>query len=264
MSRGVAGKAKTAKRVIEIFEYFDDGHRQATVMDIVRRYKRPQSSTSELMANLVEMGLLYKDPLTRTYTPTPRVAILGAVAQPSAVRDGRLWTQIEKLSGQSGLSVALLGMVGPKAQVFHGVVGARAGNAQLRGGAQASLVDTAAGLLFLSTLSSDRRDGMLRRLNAEASAERKFDLNAVRDRVEVCARDGFVVGAAGFGVSAQMCAVLAPLEAGERPLALGFVYPPSNDIHVEDLVSLLNVSVRSCVDADISDSVPSEALFSAA
>src|SRR5438093_10206017 len=73
-----ANKAKTARRVIEVLEYFDEQNPHATVMDIVRRYKRPQSSTSELLASLVEMGILYKDAASRSYTPTPRAALLGS------------------------------------------------------------------------------------------------------------------------------------------------------------------------------------------
>ena len=41
-----SNKAKIARRVVEVLDYFDDEHPQATVMDIVRRYNRPQSSTS--------------------------------------------------------------------------------------------------------------------------------------------------------------------------------------------------------------------------
>ena len=59
VTSGSSNKAKIARRVIEVLEYFDDNHREATVMDIVRRYNRPQSSTSELLSSLVDLGLLY-------------------------------------------------------------------------------------------------------------------------------------------------------------------------------------------------------------
>ena len=62
---GSSNKAKIAKRVVEVLDFFDDDHREATVMDIVRRYNRPQSSTSELLSSLVELGLLYKDPYSK-------------------------------------------------------------------------------------------------------------------------------------------------------------------------------------------------------
>ena len=61
-----SNKAKIAKRVIEVLEFFDVEHPQATVMDIVRRYNRPQSSTSELLSSLVGLGLLYKDAYSRS------------------------------------------------------------------------------------------------------------------------------------------------------------------------------------------------------
>ena len=67
-----SNKAKIANRVIEVFDFFDENHTEATVMDIVRRYGRPQSSTSELLSSLVNLGLLYKDPQTRSYSPTWR------------------------------------------------------------------------------------------------------------------------------------------------------------------------------------------------
>ncbi len=85
-----SNKAKIARRVVEVLEYFDDAHRDATVMDIVRRYDRPQSSTSELLSSLVELGLLRKDREARTYSLTPRAALLGTGGQAGAVRDGRL------------------------------------------------------------------------------------------------------------------------------------------------------------------------------
>jgi hypothetical protein len=69
IGRGESNKAKIARRVIEVLEFFDEAHPRATVMDIVRRFNRPQSSTSELLSSLVDLGLLYKDPYSRSYTP---------------------------------------------------------------------------------------------------------------------------------------------------------------------------------------------------
>src|SRR5690349_9731690 len=93
---GSSNKAKIAKRVIEVLEFFDDNHREATVMDIVRRYDRPQSSTSELLSSLVELGLLYKDPYSRSYSLTPRAALLGTAGQEGPVRDGRLVKVVDR------------------------------------------------------------------------------------------------------------------------------------------------------------------------
>lgn len=247
-SKAKAGsnKAKIAKRVIEVFEYFDGRNRHATVMDIVRRYNRPQSSTSELMASLVEMGLLYKDPVSRSYTPTPRAAILCTRAQPSMVRDGKLWELIDRLAEDIGLGVVLMGMVGVNVQIFHSVPGAGGRDLALEGGSQDRLVDSAGGWLFLSTLPATRRDGILRRLNAEAQDEDRFDAAVLRRRVEHCARHGYAVGPAGFGAPHHMCAMLLPIEAGERPLALGIVCASAEAVDSTAVIAQLRRAVEHC------------------
>jgi len=241
-------KAKTARRVIEVLEFFDDQRRHATVMDIARRYKRPQSSTSELLAILVDMGLLYKDPSSRSYTPTPWAAMLGSLFQPSPVRDGRLSMLTDRLVAQTGLGTALMGMVGLNVQIYRWLAGAKslAFPSGLSGGAQKRLCESAAGWLLLSTLAPERRDGVIRRLRAETPTDRKFSAAVVSQRVQDCGRDGYAVGPAGFGVTAEMCAVLLPTEPGEHPMVLGFVYEPSDDIDRSALIALLQKSVLTC------------------
>jgi DNA-binding IclR family transcriptional regulator len=245
-------KAKTARRVIEVLEFFDEHNGQATVMDIARRYNRPQSSTSELLAILVEMGLLYKDPASRSYTPTPRAAMLGSLSQPGLIRDGRLSMLTNRLVCQTGLGTALLGMVGLSAQIFRWMAGTAPVETALpnglSGGLQERLCDSAAGWLLLATLSPDRREGILHRLRAEAPADRKFSHSFLSTRIQECGCQGYAVGPAGFGTTADMCAVLLPIEASERPIVLSFVYRPSAEIDPAALVTLLQKSVQRCVE----------------
>jgi DNA-binding IclR family transcriptional regulator len=241
-------KAKTARRVIEVLEFFDEQNRHATVMDIARRYKRPQSSTSELLAILVEMGLLYKDPNSRSFTPTPRAAMLGSVFQPGPVRDGRLSMLTERLSAQTGLGVAVLGMVGLDVQIFRWMGGVQPIAAALphglAGGAQARLCESAAGWLLLSTVAAERREGLLRRLRAEAPADHKFNTAALSEQIQACADQGYAIGPAGFGSSAETCGLLLPAEPGGRPMVLAFVYQPCEQINALNLVGLLQRSVQ--------------------
>jgi DNA-binding IclR family transcriptional regulator len=258
-------KAKTAQRVIEVLDFFDEQHRHATVMDIARRYNRPQSSTSELLASLVDLGLLYKDAGSRSYTLTPRAAILGSLSQPRLVRDGRLSTMIDDLRSQTGLGVALIGMVGPNAQIFRWKPGlqrldAKAGGG-LSGGAQERLSETAAGWLLLSTLPQQRREGLLRRLNAEAPDNRKFNHPAMSARIQECGRSGFAAGPAGFGLSAASVTILLAGEPDDRPMALGFVYDPAADIDPAGLVALLQRAAQRCAagDPDMSISIANAA-----
>jgi hypothetical protein len=88
---------------------------------------------------------------------------------------------------------------------------------------------------------------MLRRLNAEAGNEHKFNPSVANVRIEECARRGHATGPAGFETNSSMAAILLPRDPGERPLALALVHPVSERIDPEALVGLLQRSVERCL-----------------
>lgn len=220
-----SNKAKIAKRVIEVFEFFGGASQPATVMDIARRYGRPQSSTSELLSSLVEMGLLYKDPASRSFMPTPRLATLGLAAQPETIRDGRLFNYMDRLAQTTRKTVGLFGIVGTHVQVFRWISPARPLSREIGCGSSELLSNSTAGLLLLSMLPTEQARGMLWRLNAEAAPDARFDHAEMVERVTEMRRKGHASGESGFIATARMSAVLLPRYTDERPLALGVLYP---------------------------------------
>ncbi len=262
-----SNKAKIAKRVIEVLDYFDDENREATVMDIVRRYNRPQSSTSELLSSLVDLGLLYKDPYSRSYSLSPRAALLGTNGQSGMARDGRIVRLIDRLSAQTGLAVALYGMVGLNAQIVSWRSGTRQNTSKQRaihGGVQESLLESAIGWLMLSTIAQPRRDGAVRRLIAEASDDRKVPFAEMAGRIQRCIDAGAGVGAAGFGTSADTVAVLLPGQPGEHPMAIGLVFAPDSQINPEALVACIREAISACLLGEESAPAVLEAVANAA
>jgi len=245
-------KAKIARRVVEVLEFFDENHPQATVMDIVRRYDRPQSSTSELLSSLVDLGILYKDVQNRSYRPTPRAALLGGSVQAPIVRDGRLTVLLDRLHAQTGLSVALFGLVGIEAQVFNCRI-SKADDAGKVGenfcsGSMENLTNSVAGQLLLSTLSRPRREGIIRRLNAEADGDHMpySEMLALIDQYE---RAGKATGPSGFGVDAQICAALLPVYSVDQPMAVGFVFNRANNIDTDALEGTLKSAIMQMVES---------------
>lgn len=247
-------KAKIAKRVIEVFEFFNENNQKATVMDIVRRYGRPQSSTSELLATLVEMGLLYKDSRSRYYSPTPRLAALGTSAQPEIIRNGQLFAFMDRLAQATRHSVALFGMVGTQVQIFRLAPGPEPALREVGYGACEQLSASAAGLLLLSTLPAEQASKLLWRLNAEAPPEQKFNPVEAREQVAAMRRQGHAMGNAGFCPGVQMVATLLPRANTERPLALGLMYPAhAASIDAEALVATMNRGLAQCTPRGDSD-----------
>lgn len=251
-----ASKAKIARRVIEVFEYFGSNNQRVTVMDIARRYNWPQSSTSELLSSLAEMGLLYKDPISRSFSPTPRLATLGVSAQPEVIRDGRLFNYMDHLAKTTRKTVALFGMVGTHVQVFRWLSGPLPEASVIGCGSSELLSSSSAGLLLLSALHAEQSRRMLWRLNAEAPADAKFDQTEAVERVGRFRRHGHATGAAGFVRGAQMSAVLLPRASGERPLALGVLYAQDEAIDADALVETLKHGVGRLLSQDPDGAMP--------
>lgn len=241
-----SNKAKIARRVIEVLDYFDEHHHEATVMDIVRRYGRPQSSTSELLSSLVELGLLAKDPYARSYRLTPRAALLGASGQPEAVRDGRLVRLIDRLAAQTGLGTGLFAVSGLNAQLisWRSPSPAPAGPYS---GAQEPLCHSATGILLLSTIDRSRCEAIVRRLNAEAEDAAKFVHSDLMARIEACRQDGHAFGPAGFGTRAEALAMLVPVHCGGQPLVIAIHYGKDAKVNQPSLLQSVGEAMRSCL-----------------
>jgi len=238
-----SNKTKIAKRVVEVLEYFATGAESATVMDIVRKYGRPQSSTSELLGALVEMGLLYKDPFSRSYRPTPRMAALGQAAQPEPIADGRLFNYMDRLAQASRLGVGLFGMVGTHLQVFRWTGSTEIKDNALACGSSTLLSRSSIGLLLLSTLGLTQANKLMWRLNAEAPADDRINLAQAGELVASCERAGHVTGEAGVVPGAQATAIVLPPEICDRPLALAVIYRPRPSIDADALVTSLRHGV---------------------
>ena len=238
-----SNKTKIARRVIEVFEFFAAGNCRATVMDIVRSYGRPQSSTSELLGSLVEMGLLYKDPQTRSYAPTPRLAALGLAAQPEGIGNLRLFDYMDQLARTSRCSVGLFGIVGTHAQVFRLAHGADMSAQAIGSGKGALLNSGAIGLLLLSSQGLAQASKILWRLNAESLESQRCDLNQMKEQVARMADCGHASGASGFAPDTSATALLLPEGVGERRLAIGAIYKTGSAVDPDALVASMRHGV---------------------
>ncbi|TCM16575.1 DNA-binding IclR family transcriptional regulator [Novosphingobium sp. PhB165] len=244
-----SNKAKIARRVVEVLEYFDEAHPEATVMDLVRRYDRPQSSTSELMMSMVELGLLQKDHVTRAYKPTPRTALIGTAGQHQFVRDGSIVRLIDRLVEKTGLSVSLTTLVGLDSQIVHWRHGpqAMASTRELASGVKEQAQQSAAGLLMLSTIPMQRREGIVRRLNAEAPDDRKFQVAEVLAEIQAAGARRYLVGPIGFGSNAWGFSTLMPRQPDDRPMALNLIYGQNEPTSSSEIIKTVGTVMRQCL-----------------
>jgi len=158
---------KSAHRVLEILEYFDRDRRSATVMDMSRSLNYPQSSTSELLRCLTRLGYLHYNRARRTYSPTARVALLGAWVRPSLFRGGPVLSAIDTVARLTNETVVLATNTNYLTQFLHVIPGNNPRAIDLHGGETYSILHSPQGRLQLSTYRNELVRSAVHRLNAE-------------------------------------------------------------------------------------------------
>lgn len=215
---------KSAQRVIQVFEFFNDLRAGATVADIATALKIPQSSTSALLRSLHIMGYLSFDQETRTYRPTSRIALLGHWIEPLLVNEGPAINMARDLTDRSGLDsflatrnklyVQIIHRESAPGSKFHGQLGS--------GG---FLVRAASG----QALISDMPEREVTKLVVATNAQLKEGLPPVNtrelfDKLANVRTQGYAVGRPQRGDDFLTIAVRLPDKLAEA-MALGISAP---------------------------------------
>jgi DNA-binding IclR family transcriptional regulator len=212
MPRSLEAKSiKSAQRVFEVLEYFDQDHPEASVSDISRRYGYPQSSASELLSYMVHLGYLRRGSRGRTFRLSMRVAMLGTWVQPDLIRNGRLLRLMDDLANETGATVVLATNNGVRLRCLHVV--RRGVDAPEQGDCLPPL-HTAEGRALLLTSDRELVRKYVHRLNAEAESEQD------RIRFEDLAADLDASSARRVDGEGAAFAILIPNTDRGEPLAL--------------------------------------------
>ncbi|KKW91866.1 IclR family transcriptional regulator [Sphingobium chungbukense] len=167
MATSASRTIKSAHRVLEILEYFDQDRRVATVMEMSRTLNYPQSSTSELLRCLTRLGYLHYNRVRRTYSPTARVALLGAWVKPSLFRGGPVLSAIDEIAKLTGETVLLSTSSNYVLQHLHVIHGNNEHALDAHAGDQLSILHSTQGRLLLSSYRNEGIRSAVHRLNAE-------------------------------------------------------------------------------------------------
>lgn len=165
---------KSAGRVLEILEYFDDLQLPSTVMDIASALQYPQSSTSALLRSLVSMGYLDYDPYARTYVTSTRVALLGSWRDTQFFAEGAIIAMMKELNASTGDTVVLAVRNGLFVQYIHVIQAISPARLHMTLGTVRPIAASGAGYALLCTLSDAEVTRIIMRINAEAGPDEKL------------------------------------------------------------------------------------------
>jgi DNA-binding IclR family transcriptional regulator len=212
---------KSAGRVLEILEYFDDVRRPANVIEVASALGYPQSSTSVLLRSLVNCGYLAYDRIKRTYITSGRVSLLGQWANPSLVADGPILQFMHELNDRTGQTIMLAGRNGLNSQYVHVMQAKNPHRAHITLGTVRPLAGCSTGVALLSALSDAEVTRIVMRSRAEADdIESILTVREALALGSVCRRQGYLfMDSLVMSNTATLTALLPTY--GDGPFAVG-------------------------------------------
>jgi DNA-binding IclR family transcriptional regulator len=213
---------KSAGRVLEILEYFDDLQRQSTVMEIADALGYPQSSTSALLRSLVTMGYLNYDAHSRTYITSSRVALLGSWVNSPFFAEGAIISMMKDLNEQTHDTVVLGMRNGQHVQYIHVIQATSPARLHMTLGTARPLAASGAGYAVLSTMSDSEITRIVMRVNAEASeGEPLIKARELLDKIAVIREKGYAFTCDMVTRGGGMIAAPLPRMAGQPQMIVG-------------------------------------------
>lgn len=242
---------KTARRIFEVLEYFDEVQQPISLKDMSIHFGYPVSSASALLKSMVVMGYLDYDSYSRTYMPTMRIATLGNWVQGALFGEGRILALMKHMSEITKETISIGTQSDLFAQYIHIVPSQYAIRYHLKPGTVRPLARSGLGWLLLSARTDETIDRLLRRINIEETPDSRITLPDLMARVREVRKQGYVFSRHTVTAGAGVIGMLLPIRRHGRILAIGVGGPVDRLEEKKDqILSELRAGIAQFVDRD--------------
>lgn len=237
---------KSARRVLEVLEYFAERQRPATIEEIRQALDYPQSSTSVLLHSLTTLGYLSQETGTRRFQPTIRIALLGAWLIDDEGRARNPSAMMRRLSAATGDMIVLGTQQGMHAVYVKIEQATNPIRFHMKQGAYRPLCTTAIGRALLSGKSDREIGAIVRRANAErASDDPLISQSEVIEAIRQGRRLGYFLTKGSVTPGAAVLAVRLDGLDDHPPLAIGIGAPIDRiESELPNFVELLRKEIK--------------------
>ena len=218
---------KTAKRIFEVLEYFEDVKRPISLKEVSTKCDYPTSSAAALLKSMVVLGYLFYDSYDRTYLPTMRIAQMGGWLNAGLFGDSAILSLVDYVHGELDELVSISTQSDLHAQYIHCLQTSKRLRFEVKPGEVRPLAISGIGRTLLSGHTDVEIARLVRRINAVCAPEERIDLTALMKIINGIRRDGYMFSRHVVVQDAGVIAVLLPKRDFGRDLVLGVGGPVS-------------------------------------
>jgi len=222
-----ASTIKTAKRIFEVLEYFEDVKRPISLKEVATKCDYPTSSAAALLKSMVVLGYLFYDSYNRTYLPTMRIAQMGGWLNTGLFGDNAILVLADHVHQKLDELVSISTQSDLHAQYIHCLQTSKRLRFEVKPGEVRPLAISGIGRTLLSGHTDGEIERLVRRINAVCPPEERIELDALMKIINGIRRDGYMFSRHIIVQDAGVIAVLLPKRDFGRDLVLGVGGPVS-------------------------------------
>ncbi|MGE0623438.1 MAG: IclR family transcriptional regulator [Pseudomonadales bacterium] len=224
MSPSSANVVKSAARVLEIFELFDELRRPVSINEVADCLGYPHSSAAALLRSLENLGYLEYDSIEKEFFPSIRISMLGHWIEHESLPVKAVQRLMQELLDATQCTVIAAIRSGVHVQYIKVLQGTTAIRYHVKPGTRRLLHATTLGRVLLSQYDSPEAGRLL-----QQSMRRDPDCKASYDdlwRAITRARErGFAICTGLVVPGATMVGMPMNLDRSGRPAAVGLAAP---------------------------------------
>jgi DNA-binding IclR family transcriptional regulator len=244
----LSGPVKSAARVLEIFEFFDEVRRPATIHEVSAALGYPNSSTAALLKSLVTLGYLDHEPTQKTFFPSVRISLLGNWVEAETLPIRNLHRLMRHLSDETGCTVIMALRSGAYAQYVKVLQATTPIRFHVKPGVRRLLPFSTLGRVLLAALPKTKARGLIDDALERNSSAAKHSRKEIENDLEKIRRRGYAFYADLVTSNAAMLAAQVAESRTGEPVAVGIGAPKD---HFRDrrpeFVKLLNEAIAKFV-----------------
>ena len=231
---------KSAARVLEIFEMFDEVRRPANIQDVAEHLGYPHSSTGALLKSLATLGYLEFDPLTRAFFPSIRISMLGHWIENESLPVRTVQHLMSALMEATGCTVVTAIQSGVYAQYIKVLQGTSAIRYHVKPGIRRLLHECTLGRTLLAQMDDLSASKLIEQCLVQSEGEKGAVTQVMRE-IKKIRRQGYAFYSGLVVPDGTLLAVPLPLDLRGRPAAVGIAAPKGQiEARKDELIELIS------------------------